>query len=53
MIKNLIKITALAISVHTFIGCNPSTKNENPKTSAETQKTTYKNRHVIPKTIKI
>ena len=49
MIKNLIKITAVAITVQAFIGCNPSTKNENPKTNAEIQKTTYKNRHVMTK----
>lgn len=49
MINNLIKITALAIIVQAFIGCNSSTKNENLQTIAETKKTTYKNRHVMTK----
>lgn len=49
MINNLIKITVLAITVQSFIGCNPSTKNVNPQTTSETQKTFYKNRHVMTK----
>lgn len=47
--KNLIKITALAITVQTFIGCNSSTKNENLQTDTLTQKTVYKNNHVMTK----
>ena len=49
MIKELFKVAALAITVQAFIGCNPSTKNENPQTTSETQKTTYKNLHVMTK----
>ena len=49
MINNLIKITLLAITVQTFISCNSSTKNEIPQTTAETQKTNYKNSHVMTK----
>ena len=47
--KNLIKVTALAITVQTFIGCNSSTKNENLQTDTLTQKTVYKNNHVMTK----
>ena len=50
MMKNLIKVTILAIAVQAFIGCNSSTKNENPQiTTAETHKTTNMNSHVITK----
>ena len=49
MMKNLIKVTALAITVQTFIGCNSSTKNENLQTDTLTQKTVYKNNHVMTK----
>ena len=47
--KNLIKVTALVITVQTFIGCNSSTKNENLQTDTLTQKTVYKNNHVMTK----
>ena len=47
--KNLIKVTALAITVQTFVGCNSSTKNENLQTDTLTQKTVYKNNHVMTK----
>ena len=49
MINYLIKITLLTITVQTFIGCNSSTKNEIPQTTAEPQKTNYKNSHVMTK----
>ncbi len=50
MINSFIKVAALAITIQAFIGCNSSTKNENPQTTtSETQKTTYKNRHVMTK----
>ena len=48
--KNLIKVIILVITVQAFIGCNLSTKNENSQiTTAETQKTTNMNSHVMTK----
>ena len=49
MIKNLIKVTLLAITVQTFIGCNSNTKKENPETVSVTPKTIYERRHVMTK----
>ena len=47
--KNLIKVTALAITVQAFISCNSGIKNEQPQTAAKTQKTTYIISHVMTK----
>ena len=50
MIKNLIKVTVLAVTIQAFNGCNSSTKNENPQaTTAETEKITDVNSHIMTK----
>ena len=50
MIKNLIKVTLLAIIVQTFIGCNSNTKKGNSETVPVTPKIIYERRHVMTKT---
>ena len=50
MIKNLIKVTLLAVTIQAFNGCNSNTKNENPQTTtAETEKITDVSSHIMTK----